>query len=322
MVIKAVTPIEHYPDSLIFLLKFLAAWEKRPDSLAPFAFHWCCVILEEAQSNDGAFGFRPTPDELLVQTLEIGFRFIHLGYRIDQIVHPDYASHLERIFHIASSHDDEVIADALCAWITHQDHTPHPPLEILFHQRKAVDRPLSPRLRQVSTRAIEDIWRKEYKVPEVLLKCLDVKLDEMKLGRDGWGELILQEVRSSPDGSLPLRHWRLLGNLEVKGISAMFQDPCDVNLMKMLENNGEWEKLAVWMWLIWQSSNRPAVTCVEDVERVTLKVLLQQPSALPRFEELDTRLKGSHSYLDRKLLESICTLARVKPTPSAAQSLP
>ena len=320
---KAVTSIKHYPHSLVFFLDFLVAWKKRPDSLAPFAFHWCCVFLEEAQSNNGRHLSGTTSHTLIIKALEAGFRFIHLDYRIDRIVHPDYASHLESIFRNASSRGDEAIADALCAWITHQDHTPHPPLEILFHQRKAMDRPLSPRLRQVSTRAIEDIWRKESKVPEVLLKCLDVELDEMKLGRDEWGKLILEAARSSPDGSLPLRYWRSLENLAHDTKAPMrFEGPRDVNTMKLLEKNGEWEKLAVWMCVIWQSSNRPAVTLVEDVERVTLKLLLQEPSALPRFEELDTRLKGSHSYLDRKFLELICTLARAKPMPSATQFPP
>ena len=322
MVIKAVATVEDYPKHLLFLLGFLVAWEKRPDSLAPFAFHWCCAILEETESHDRTPFFRLSSNDLLIKTLEIGFRFIRLGYRINQIVRPDYVSHFEGIFRIASSCNNEVIADALCAWITYQDHTSHPPLEILFRERMAVDEPLSPRLRRVSIRAIEDIWRKEFKVPEVLLKCLDVELDEMKMERDSWGKLILQAVRSSLDGSLPLRHWRLLDNLAHDTyISIGSWGPRDVNMTKLLEENGEWEKLAVWMWVIWRSLERPVVKLLEDVERVTLKLLLRQPSALARFEELGTHLNNAYAYLDRKFLDLICTLVRVKPIPSATRFL-
>ena len=327
MVIEVITPAESRPPSLKFLLGFLEAWKKRPDLLAQFTFRWCCSILERPREPllfpllDTAVGMLMTHD--FARVLKIGFRFIRPGYRINQIIRLDYTSHLERIFRAASVCNDEVIADALYAWMAHQDHISHCPLEILFHERKGVDRPFPPRLRRVSIRTIEDVWRKEFGVSEVLLKRIYVKLDEMEMGKDDWGELILKAVRSSPGVSLPLHYWRLLGDLaHSTGLPRKFEDLCSVKMMKLLEVNREWERLEVWMGIIWQFKERPVVILVEDVERVTLKLLLRQPSALPKFEELGPRLKGSHAYLDRKLLELICTLAQVKPTPSATGFLP
>ena len=80
-------------------------------------------------------------DDLLIQILEIGFRFVDLGYRGGQVSCSGHASHLETIFRAASSGGDEVIADALYAWATDRNYMSHCPLEVLFHTRTSAGEP-------------------------------------------------------------------------------------------------------------------------------------------------------------------------------------
>ena len=59
--------------------------------------------------------------------------------------------------------------------------------------------------------------------------------------------------------------------------------------MRSLEKVGDWEKLGVWMVVVWSflpGSTMPGSESVESIEEVTLKLLLRRPSALQGFEDL------------------------------------
>jgi len=91
----------------------------------------------------------------------------------------------------------------------------------------------------------------------------------------------------------------------------------DVEVMRSLEETEEWQKLVAWMMVIWSflpGSSIPATESMKDIERATLKSLLQQPSALPRFEDLFTGGMFSPTfYMGYKdNLKRICNQARAE----------
>jgi len=103
-----------------------------------------------------------------------------------------------------------------------------------------------------------------------LLNCLNIDLGDMKKSK--LAEL-LTNVICSPMGleSLSLHYWRLVGKLALaKGLGMDFTSHSTV--MRSLEEAEDWEKLELWMAIVWRSvlSSRS----VEGVEQVTLKLLL------------------------------------------------
>jgi len=78
--------------------------------------------------------------------------------------------------------------------------------------------------------------------------------------------------------------------------------------MMSLEEAGDLENLEGWMVVMWRGN---PTTSIEDIERVTLKLLLHHPSALPRFEDLC----NTNKVWDKKLLQRICDKARAEPLP-------
>ena len=116
-----------------------------------------------------------------------------------------------------SSHDDEVVADAACTWIVDGGCTPPGSCVRYFAKRVERDTPFSPRLRQVSIRVIERIWRGELKVSVLeaarLLDCLGVDVGDMA-EKHRWGVLLVGVI-SSPAGpeGLSSHYWCLLDKL-------------------------------------------------------------------------------------------------------------
>jgi len=101
-----------------------------------------------------------------------------------------------------------------------------------------------------------------------------------------------------------------------------------MEVMRSLEEAEDWEKLGVWMvviWLLLLYSVMPIFESMEDVEQVTLKLLLQRPSALQGFEdicELGRPISPYREYLYfRNKLKQICDQARVEQLPSESPPL-
>ena len=262
---------------------------------------------------------------LLSITLDIGFRLV-VPSRDWSALHLLHTSHHERMFEAAfSSNDDEFIADAVSVWIVGDDHTPPGSCARYFAKRVERSKPFSPRLRRVTIRVIERIWRNELNVSGLetvyLLNRLSVNVDDM-VDRYSWAGLLVDAIRS-PAGleHLSFHYWRLLDKMLVDGRLNVYLGSRDIELMISLEEAEDWEKLVAWMMIIWSflpGSSILAFKTMEDIKRVTLKSLLQRPSALPRFEGLvceggmfsPTFYKG---YKDK--LQRICNQARTERSP-------
>ena len=262
---------------------------------------------------------------LLPAILEIGFRLAgpgHDGLALDL----NHTSHHGRVFELAfSSHNDEVIADAVSLWIVGGD--PAPPGSFAGHFAKRVDRsrPFSPRLRQVIIHAIELINYNALEVlglePIRLLNHLNVDADDM-VKEYVWVRL-LAGVICLPAGleSLSPHYWCLLDKLSLGTNFYGTPGLRGAELMRSLEEAEDWEKLEVSMVVIWQSI--PSLTptsLMEDVERVTLKLLSRRPSALLRFETLYER--GSLYHSPKSELRRICDQAQAEQPPSDSPSSP
>ena len=116
--------------------------------------------------------------DLPLEALEIGFRLARPAIGLSQ------TSHHDRVFEVAFSiRDDEVIADAVCAWIADSGCTPVGSLISHLADRAESTTPFLPRLRQMAIHAIHRIWSSELAVSALetvrLLDRLEVDVDDM-----------------------------------------------------------------------------------------------------------------------------------------------
>ena len=304
--------------SLIHLLEFLAKWEERPARLTPMAYQWCSTIFEVAGGlGRGSMRIDEGPRRrdmefvladpgcdlfhsddlghgqwvaLLLTTLEVGFRLADTSCG-RPVLDLDHTSHHDQMFKAVFSCDnDEIIADAVGAWIIGKS-TPTGSCAHYFAKRVARATPFSSRLRQVGIRALERNWRSELtmSISETvcLLNCLEVDVDDVGNGYE-WRRLLVEIIRSTAGfESLSSHCWCLLGRLASKTMPFDRFGPRDEDVMKSLEKVEDWEKLEAWMAITWgfpADSFMPE--SMENIKRVTLKLASDRPSALQRFENL------------------------------------
>jgi hypothetical protein len=270
---------------------------------------------------------------LLPVILEIGFRLPGPGHD-GSTLQLNHTSYHWQVFELAfSSDDDDVIAGVVSVWIVRGHPSPPGSLACYFVKRVERSRPFSSRLRQVSIRAIETI---RYNALDGsgsetirLLNCLNVDANDM-VDERVWVKL-LAGVICLPAGpeSLSPHYWCLLDKLSS---GADFYGTLGlrwVETMRSLEEAEDWEKLEVWMVVVWQFDGDELVSTTEDdelvstmenAERVTLKLLSRRPSALLRFETLCERglLYDPH----KPKLRWICNQARAEQPPSESPSSP
>ena len=260
---------------------------------------------------------------ILSITLEIGFHNVAPS-RGQSALHLGHTSHHEWVFQTAfSSDDDEVIADTVCIWIVGRDRAPHDSCARYLAKRVETDTPFSPRLRWASTRTIEFTWLEK---PEVfgledvrLLSRLSIDADDM-VEKESWVQLLTEAIYS-PTGreSLSPHYWDLLVKLALATKYSPFLAPRDTEVMRSLEGAEEWEKLGVWMVVVWSSlpfSRIPESESMESIEEVTRKSLLRRPSARQALEDLYEVGSLNHSgSAHRELkdrLQRICDQARAE----------
>ena len=256
---------------------------------------------------------------LLSISLEVGFRMVVSGHdcialRLDRTPHHDLVLKAALL-----SRDDEVIADGLCAWIAGGDLVPAGSCMRYLGKRVGRDTPFSLRLRRMGIRAIERIGYSELMVPELekirLLNRLDIGVDDMEKKYEWLGLLV--NVLYSPVGleHLSVHYWHLLDRLALAlGHSIRFTAR-DTELVELLEEAGRWEELEIWVAIAW-SSPWHGLTPREvksNLRKVTLKLLLQRPQALPRFEDLSNLEKFGEDQSTE--LRRICTRARGEQFP-------
>ena len=226
--------------------------------------------------------------------LKIAFRLV--GPAIDRL-HPvdlNHTPHHDRVFEVAfSSDDDEVIADAACAWVVGYP-SPTGSCVRYFAERVGNPRPFSWRLRGLAIHAIGGRTLTQRAEPGLevvrLLNRLDPCMGDLRCSLP-WYALLMDVIHSPVGENLSLHSWRLLDELQWECGVSWFEMR-DVEVMRSLEEAEEWEKLEVWIAVMWCSLPWPEPTpeVVEVVGDATLKLILLRPSALQRFENLPERV--------------------------------
>ena len=272
-----------------------------------------CDILRLDDTSHPALGQPrdPVPDlyKLLRMALQIGFRLVTPDQPAPRLNHPP---HHDRVLQAAfSCGDDEVVADAVSVWIADGDRDQAPPGSFAHYlaERVGQDKPFSERLQRASIHVIEcncHNWRSELEGSGLgivrLLNRLNVNVDD-KVKEGVWVKLLVK-VMLSPAGlwGLSFRYWRLLGRLPLDGGPAWIRQLDLMEAMVFLEKAGLWEKLEIWMVVVWWSPG----SWVKEVRQVTLKLLLRRPSALPKFKDLCRRESRLLTPWNQDELRRIC----------------
>jgi len=258
---------------------------------------------------------------LLFITLEIGFHHVTPS-RHQSVLLLHHTSHHKWVFETAiTSDEDDVIADAMCAWSTGNGAAPPGSCASYLTKRVERDAPFSPRLRLASVCAIERIWRYELAVSGLETICwlnhLNADADDV-VDKGTWAWLLVEAIHSSMGfESLSSHYWDLLDKLVVASELWLHLTPRDTEVMRLLEEAEDWEKLGAWMVVVW--SFLPLSESMEGIEDVTLKLLSRRPSVLPRFEDLCEA--GTLAYPRRDCqvlkdkLQRMCDQARSEKLP-------
>ena len=239
------------------VLSKLAEWNSRPSWLKTESYEWCSVICEEYQDLG-------VVRQLLLDSLRIaGLRGgRHPGRPIE-------SAYTERHRHIANaifnSGDDELIRGLLLALVgVGEDHDIPRLLGKLPSDLICLwlDDSTSPEpVRQLVIRSVECLgpWegdRVKEKEFTALLDRLRVRVEDM-VSKERWLKLLLRVVRSSQGRhDLPHLYWELIVELAVE-VALGHPVGDDLQVMTLLEEEKEWEKLEYWsgyLWLQWLPS--------------------------------------------------------------------
>ena len=287
------------PEFLWFWTKYDARFRPQDVGKYPdFTAHLFAAVMSDRDSggSDATHGRvqlslpQALYEHLLFVMLEVGFRLARTDATWGSI-RPDDTSYHQRVFETAfSSDDDEVIADAVGMWIMSSGRTPLGLFARHLTERLERVRPLSQRLRQLIIRAVELAWDSESweSGPETvhLLNCLDANMDNLdKYDRIG----LLKSVMAGLGGlELSPHYWHSLDRPEVEGGTYPCPESSDWDAMRALWEAEDWEKLEVWILVMWKALVRWCSTLesMEDIQQVTLELLSRRPSALRRFENI------------------------------------
>lgn len=255
---------------------------------------------------------------LLSESLKIGFRLIQQSDR--STLDLDHTPHHKTFQMAFLSEDDETIADAVCAWIADSSGVPIgslansvgaiPTFSLAYYfiERVAKGTPFSLRLRQMCIHAIERVWRTELRLSGLntvkLLNHLEVEMGDMVNNEKTWMDLLIFTIRSTFEQQILSPHyWHVLDKLALGKWYFPKFSPHDIDVMNSLETAENWENLTVWMTVIWQLDGLEKTSNplpwqlarlttglkqmpMKEVERVTSRLLSQQPPALLRFKSL------------------------------------
>ena len=232
---------------------------------------------------------------LLHVILEVGFRLA--GTRsVWGCIPLNYGSHRERMLEdVFSSDDDEIIADAVTMWIMNGVRKPLDSFARYFAKRMEREASFSERLRELSLRVIERTWHSGYRVPGpetvLLLNRLDIGVHDAQ--RENMPDLLAGVLRS-PAGleGLSPSYWRTVEELIVIRDHPWTLESRDVEVMRLLRNrkaDDDWEKLEIWMLVVWACLRRSSVAIsppMEEIQQTTLELLSRRSTALPKFKGL------------------------------------
>jgi hypothetical protein len=315
--------------NLMSLLKQLLAWESKPEYLVPMAYRWCSAISKKIREQ---WGDEPTSEHvsssspfggyarILSLSLAVGFRHIRcqwaLPTRLSHTPHDEWM--LDTIF---TRGDDDAIADAVCVEIVDGFATRFGSWLRRLIKLTERDRPLSPRLRWTILHFVRQLGYHALRSAELEFVCLLNNL-EVSVGEAGdagraWVSLLVC-VLFTPmgQGRLSPHYWLMLGNLVSMFPRSYRARDRQAEVMKSLEGTQDWEKLETWMLVVWWSVYCPNSAPIQDIERATLTLFQQRPSAIPRFEGLledRTEFDIPPSFNTHKgILQRVCNHARVE----------
>jgi hypothetical protein len=311
------------------LLDDLLEWGNKPSYLIPMAYRWCSAISKKIRerrgdepaskhvSSSSAFGGYA---RILSLSLAVGFRHIRCQYslptRLSHTPHDEWM--LDTIF---TRGDDDAIADAVCVEIVDGFATRFGSWLRRLIKLTERDRPLSPRLRWTILHFVGRLGYDALCVAELEFVCLlnNLEVSVGEVGDAGWIWMgLLMDVLLTPTGQerLSSHYWLLLGSLISVPLHCHFADDRQTDLMKSLEEAQDWEKLETWMLVVWWSRCRSDSVPIQDIERATLTLFRQRPSAIPRFEGLledRTEFKHPPSFNTYKdVLQRVCNQARAE----------
>lgn len=252
---------------------------------------------------------------LLPIILEVGFRLTGTEPTW-RYIPLNRTSHHAWVFEVASSKgDDEFIADAVCMFIMNGVRIPLDSFARYFAKRVKRSTPFLPRLQRLIMHAIRCLWHRGSR--DSGLETISL-LNRLDVEGEVWDD-VLEDVIHSPAGlrGLSLGYWRLM--LESMG-DTWCLEPRDIEAMRLLREVSDWEKLEIWMLVVWAClphSSGVADESVEEIEGVTLELISQRRSAIQRFGALYGQKASENLYYRacKERLQNICNQARARVLP-------
>jgi hypothetical protein len=314
-------------------LEGLLAWGNKLECLIPMAYRWCSAIskkIRERRGEEPTLEDFSSPDDdndyghILSLSLAIAFR--HIGSK--DVILPGRLPHtpddewmLDAIF---TRGDDDAIADAVYVGLVDQQATPSGSCTRRLLKLTERGLPFSPRLRWTILHFVQKRGYHELGEAELefvcLLNNLEVSVGEVSDAGWAWTHLLVY-VLLTPigQGRLSSRYWLLLGNLFSVFPEIHPAGDRQTEIMKSLEEAQDWEKLETWILVVWWSQYDSRPVSIQIIERTTLTLFRQRPSAISKFEY---RLKYRTQFFHPPLLNT-CedVLRRVCDQARAEQSL-
>ena len=321
--------------TLSSLLKDLLGWGNKPKYLIRMAYQWYSAISKKIRDR---VGDEPTPEDLSssnhyghILSLSLAIAFRHVGpNHIPLIGYLPHVPHDEWMLDVIFTRgDDDVIADAV--YMNMVDGEAAPPGSCTPRLLKLTERgrPLSPRLRRAILHFIQQRGISELEAAEPEFVCLlnNLEVGVGEVGDAGWGWMRLWTyVLLTPmgQGHLSSHYWLWLGNLISVFPQTLLAEDRQTEVMTSLEKAQDLEKLETWMLVVWWSMYGSDWAPIQDMERATLTLFRQRPSAIPKFEDLlETHTQSNFSSLFNKYkdaLRQICDQARAEQSPLRSPS--
>ena len=304
-IVPAFNPAHNRHDLVSPALRDLTRLGTRPEYLSRMAYEWCSIMLEHHQSP----GDR---DNLLLLSLEIGFRHLDPNSSAVQLYLNHTEHHQGLVDVVVRSNDSEVVADLLHAWTFSAE--PCPFLGtcaehlVGLHDRVA----FSPRLRRLVIRSVGFIGYEGFEGVGAERFCQ--LLDHLCVTVEDVGDkrrymMILLGCLRSPGGiqHLSRRYWELLAEFA----TSEYMDPIyNPQITALLVEEREWDKLEFWMatvWMMWPLGNE---TTEEGLEHSTLLLFHQRPDVVQTLTLWMERWSERHSEEVPESFKRICQQAR------------
>jgi hypothetical protein len=280
------------------MIEDLLDWGDKPKYLIPMAYRWCSAISKNIRERRGD---EPTSKDLssmehygdiLTHSLAIAFRHIgservYLNGRLSHTPHDEWM--LDAIF---TRGGDDAIANAMYVGIVDEEAAPSGSWTRRLLKLTERGRPFSPRLRWTILYFSQGWGSRELREAELefvcLLNNLEVSANEASDAGWAWADLLIRVLLTPMgQGHLSSHCWLLLGNLISASPRTHPADDRQTEAMKSFEESQDLDKLETWLLVVWWSEydySKPIP--IQDIERATLELFRQRPSAIPRFEGL------------------------------------